>query len=104
MKSRIIQQLILAIVVLLLAASMTITVIYHQSNKFLKSDLKEEKLKSELLLSENLSRAKEIAKLKIEIQTWMGISPKIDCLLEEANAMTGRMEKAIPISHVEQGL
>ena len=60
------QKFIAAIVVALLLASLTTAVIYHQSNKALKSELKEEKLKSETLLSEKLALAKEIEKLKTE--------------------------------------
>ncbi len=104
MKSRIIQQkLISAIVVVLFAASMTITVVYHQSNHALKSGLKEEKLKSESLLSEKLALAKELEKLKTDIPIGMGKSPKTDRLLEEATTI-GSMEKTVPTSLPKQGL
>lgn len=96
MKSRIKKEkLIAAIVVVLLAASMTGMVIYHQSNKTLKSGLKDEKLKSESLLSEKLALAKEMEKLKTDIQAWMGNSQKTDRLLEEAIVRIGGMEKTI---------
>ncbi len=105
MKSRIIQQkLILAIAVVLLVASMTITVVYHQSNKTLKSELKEERLKSESLLSEKLALAKELEKFKIDIREWMGKNPKTDLLPKEANATIGSIDKTIQTSLPDQGL
>jgi myosin heavy subunit len=70
-------------------------VIYHQSNKTLKSGLKDEKIKSETLLSEKLALAKEIEKLKTDIQSWMGKSQKADRLLEDANTRISGMEKTM---------
>ena len=96
MKTRIKKEKFIAgFVVALLAISMTGMVIYHQSNKILKSGLKDEKLKSESLLSEKLALAKEIEKLKTDIQGWMGKSQNADRLLEEANSRIGNMEKTI---------
>lgn len=96
MKTRIKKEKFIAgFVVALLAISMTGMVIYHQSNKTLKSGLKDEKLKSESLLSEKLALAKEIERLKADIQSWMGKSQKADRMLEEANTRIGSMEKTI---------
>ncbi len=77
----------------LLAISMTITVVYHQSNKTLKTELKAERLKSESLLSEKLALDKELIKLQTDIQLWRGMSPKTDLLPKEANANIGSIEK-----------
>jgi peptidoglycan hydrolase CwlO-like protein len=89
------EKLIAATVVALLVISMAGMVIYHQSNKTLKSGLKDEKLKSETLLSEKLAFAKEVEKLKTDIQAWMGKSHSADRMLEEANTRIGGMEKTI---------
>jgi len=89
------EKFIAATVVALLVISMAGMVIYHQSNKTLKSGLKDEKIKSESLLSEKLAFAKEIEKLKSDIQAWMGKSQKADRLLEDANARISGMEKTM---------
>jgi peptidoglycan hydrolase CwlO-like protein len=96
MKSRIKKEkFIAATVVALLVISMAGMVIYHQSNKTLKIGLKDEKIKSETLLSEKLALAKEIEKLKTDIHSWMGKSQKADRLLEDANTRISGMEKTM---------
>jgi peptidoglycan hydrolase CwlO-like protein len=89
------ERIIAATTTALLVISLIGTGIYYRSNNNLKGGLKDEKLKSETLLSEKLALSKEIEKLKNEIMTWQGRSEEGDRLLAEAREKISGMEGTI---------
>lgn len=89
------EKIIAATTTALLVVSLIGTGIYYRSNAVLKGGLKEEKLKSESLLSEKLVLSKEAEKLRNDIASWKGKSEEADRLLSDALSRINNMESTI---------
>ncbi|MFO7614969.1 MAG: hypothetical protein R6W71_10050 [Bacteroidales bacterium] len=89
------EKIIAATTTALLVVSLIGTGVYYRSNNTLKGGMKEEKLKSESLLSEKLALSKEAEKLKNDIQSWKGKSEQADRLLAEALDKVAGLENTV---------
>lgn len=79
-------------IILLLTATLGILVV---SNKTLKKDIKNEKIKSEALLSEKLALDKSIAKFRSELNAMQGKNSVLDKKLAEMNQKLSKKESEL---------
>jgi hypothetical protein len=86
--------------VIILILSLIGTGVYFNANKSLKADLNNEKLKSEMMLSEELALNKELNSLKIQINVLSGRNKDLDKILEQTRIKLS--EKEVEIGKVSR--
>lgn len=94
---------ITAIAVIILIAGLISTGIFYSVNRSQLKNLNDEKLKSEMMLSEKLALHKEIKKLKSQITSLNGKNSELDKLLAETNQKLSEKEAQINRIALENG-
>ncbi len=96
MKTKSTKENIIAVsAIILLVMSVIGTGVYYNSNNFLNKSLHDEKLKSELILSEKLSLQKEIEKFQSDINSLKGKNEELDKLLYVTSSKLTEKENRI---------
>lgn len=94
---------ITAIAVIILIAGLISTGIFYSVNRSQLKNLNDEKLKSEMMLSEKLDLHKQIKKLKNQINSLNSKNTELDELLAEANQKLSEKEAQINRIALENG-
>lgn len=79
----------------IVAASMIFSITYYNKNESLKTNLDDEKLKSEQLLSEKLQVDKEVARLQTDMEAQKGKNAELDKFLSNASSKLEEKQKQI---------
>ncbi len=83
---------ITAIAVLILIAALIGSGLFYSTNRSITKDLNNEKLKSEMMLSEKLALQKEIETFKTQVNSLSGKNSELDKLLAETNGKLSEKE------------
>ncbi|MCB9251594.1 MAG: hypothetical protein H6605_03955 [Flavobacteriales bacterium] len=92
-----------AATVLVLLASMITSVVYYSDNKSLGKKLNDEKINSELLLSEKLSLQKQLEAFKNELNSTEVKNKELSSLIEKTKAELYKKQKALSSVNTKNG-